>query len=151
MFVFSKKCVFLHRLAGKKTQKTKKTNNKKTKSCARHGFRVFIMKKLVLSALVMSALFFASCGGGTKAFKDATKICDDYEKALGKVKSCEDLKNARKDFREAKNKYRDTEYGDKEKMTPEEEDKMIIRNAELQVKENEKGRKYECDGYKKDK
>jgi len=99
------------------------------------------MKKLVLSALVMSALFFASCGGGTAEYKDTVKAMDEYEKDLGKVKSCDDLSKVReKDYGDAKK-----EYGEKEKMTPEEEDKIIIRNAELSVKARKLCRKYQCD------
>ena len=131
--------------------KRKQTKTNHPKSCARHGFRVFIMKKLVLSALVMSALFFASCGGGTQQYKDATKMLDDYEKAIGKVKGCEDLKNAKKDFYAASEKLDEKEYGGKEELTPEEKDKLTIRMAEIQVKERKIGRKYECDGYKKNK
>ena len=92
----------------------------------------------------MSALFFASCGGGTQQYKDVSKAFDEWEKAISKAKSCDDLKDV-----ELKIDYK-KEYGDKEKMTPEEEDKLIIRKAELTVKENKKCRKYQCDWCKED-
>ena len=124
--------------------KRKQTKTNHPKSCARHGFRVFIMKKLVLSALVMSALFFASCGG-TQEYKDAKKVLDDYEKAISKAKGCDDLKSARKDFYKAAGELSGKEYGNKEKMTGKENDKLTIKNAEVQVEYDKKCRKLECE------
>ena len=114
---------------------------------------------IALAGLMMFA--FTPCGGkdengkektvqGTVEFKDAMKVLDDYEKAIGNAKSCEDLKKAKKDFREAANKLDDKEYGDKEKLTPEEKDKLTIKQAEIKVKERKKCRQYKCDGCKMD-
>lgn len=108
----------------------------------------------------MSAMAFASCGdkgadaqkdsetsksvGGTQEYKDITKAFDEYEETLGKAKDCDDLKSAN-----LKIDY-NKEYGSKEKITPEEEDKLIIRQAELQVKSRKLCRQYQCDWCKND-
>lgn len=91
----------------------------------------------------MSALAFASCGGGSAQFKDMKKMYNDYEKRLGKVDNCDSLRNLSPDYK----KFIKETYADKDKMTPEEKDKLIIMGAEIQVKENEKGRKLSCKGY----
>ena len=46
----------------------------------------------------MSAMFFASCGGGSKMYQDAEKILKDGKTAVENAKDCDNAKKAAEDM-----------------------------------------------------
>ena len=93
------------------------------------------MKKLYFVLLVMTALFFASCGtSGTQEYKDWKKACSKLEKAIDKAKSCEELEDAYEAFDDATELLTDKDYAKGQEMTDEEEDELDLSIKQLEKK-----------------
>lgn len=97
------------------------------------------MKKLVLMACVMSAMFFASCGG-SKMYQDAEKIVKEGQAAIEKAKDCEEATKASVDCAEKLLKLDPKSYNG-DTITADEAKKLEELSKEMAKKLEEKCKK----------
>lgn len=76
-------------------------------------------------------LAFASCGSGSKQFKEWKSFCSDFEKAIDKAKNCDDLETVYEEFDEKSDELVD-KYD--EDMSEEEEDEIEALLKRLEKK-----------------
>lgn len=80
------------------------------------------MKKLYLVLVAAIMLFFASCDSGSKQYKEWKSAYNDYEKAIDKAKTCDELESVYENFDKQLDKLVD-KYFDED--MPEKEEKEI--------------------------
>lgn len=119
------------------------------------------MKKTILIAFAGMMLFaFTQCGGesknsesknsqketitGSKEYTEALEALNKYDKALDKLKNCDDLEKALYEFREAKERIWKQYNGSKNEMTEEEAEKFREQEDDVYTKEEEVAGKLGC-------